>query len=180
MAYLHSRRPPVLHRDLKPGNLLLDSNDSIKITDFGLATIRVASTETKSPGPETPEDLTGTTGSFRFMAPEVASSKPYGRPVDVYSFAMILYIYMRRSRRGAASPARAPLGHGIRGERPNLPRSWDQKVVDLIRNCWAHEPAARPSFLAILDLLDELASAGLVEQDTAVATSSAKACCVVS
>ena len=42
------------------------------------------------------------------------------------------------------------------------------------------EPAARPSFLAILDLLDELASAGLVEQDTAVATSSAKACCVVS
>ena len=46
--------------------------------------------------------------------------------------------------------------------------------------CWAHEPAARPSFLAILDLLDELASAGLVEQDTAVATSSAKACCVVS
>ena len=69
--------------------------------------------------------------------------------------------------------------HGIRGERPNLPRSWDQKVVDLIRNCWAHEPAARPSFLAILDLLDELASAGLVEQDTAVVPS-AKACCVVS
>ena len=91
MAYLHSRRPPVLHRDLKPGNLLLDSNDSIKITDFGLATIRVASTESKSPGPDSPEDLTGTTGSFRFMAPEVAASKPYGRPVDVYSFAMILY-----------------------------------------------------------------------------------------
>ena len=69
--------------------------------------------------------------------------------------------------------------HGIRGERPNLPRSWDQKVVDLIRNCWAHEPAARPSFLAILDLLDELATAGLVEADTAVVPS-AKACCVVS
>ena len=69
--------------------------------------------------------------------------------------------------------------HGIRGERPNLPRSWDQKVVDLIRNCWAHEPAARPSFLAILDLLDELATAGLVEQDTAVVPS-AKQCCVVS
>ena len=68
--------------------------------------------------------------------------------------------------------------HGIRGERPNLPRSWDQKVVDLIRNCWAHEPAARPSFLAILDLLDELASAGLVELDKAGVGGAW--CCVVS
>ena len=50
--------------------------------------------------------------------------------------------------------------------------------MDLIRNCWAHEPAARPSFLAILDLLDELSAAGLVEQDTAVVPS-AKQCCVV-
>ena len=72
MAYLHSRRPPVLHRDLKPGNLLLDSNDSIKITDFGLATIRVASTEVEEPGPDSPEDLTGTTGrlgSWRRRSP---------------------------------------------------------------------------------------------------------------
>jgi len=36
-------------------------------------------------------DLTGLTGSFRFMAPEVYCEKPYGRPVDVYSFAMIAY-----------------------------------------------------------------------------------------
>ena len=179
MAYLHSRRPPVLHRDLKPGNLLLDSNDSIKITDFGLATIRVASTESKSPGPDQPEDLTGTTGSFRFMAPEVASSKPYGRPVDVYSFAMILYNLYASEPPWRGESGESAARHGIRGERPNLPRSWDQKVVDLIRNCWAHEPAARPSFSAILDLLDELTSAGLVEQDTAVVPS-AKQCCVVS
>lgn len=178
MAYLHSRRPPVLHRDLKPGNLLLDSNDSIKITDFGLATIRVASTETKSPGPDSPEDLTGTTGSFRFMAPEVASSKPYGRPVDVYSFAMILYNLYASEPPWRGESGESAARHGIRGERPTLPRSWDQKVVDLIRNCWAHEPAARPSFLAILDLLDELSAAGLVEQDTAVVPS-AKQCCVV-
>jgi serine/threonine protein kinase len=179
MAYLHSRRPPVLHRDLKPGNLLLDSNDSIKITDFGLATIRVASTESKSPGPDSPEDLTGTTGSFRFMAPEVAASKPYGRPVDVYSFAMILYNLYASEPPWRGESGESAARHGIRGERPTLPRSWDQKVVDLIRNCWAHEPAARPSFLAILDLLDELATAGLVEQDTAVVPS-AKQCCVVS
>ena len=46
-----------------------------------------------------------------------------------------------------------------------MPRSWDQKVVDLIRNCWAHEPAARPSFLAIWTCSTSSA-AGLVEQDT--------------
>ena len=43
---------------LKPGNLLLDSNDSIKITDFGLATIRVASTESRA-GTDSPEDCRG-------------------------------------------------------------------------------------------------------------------------
>jgi serine/threonine protein kinase len=84
------------------------------VADFGLATLRrppaavrgasvgrppaaPAATSgddvsaAEQPGEEPFLDLTGLTGSFRFMAPEVYAEKPYGRPVDVYSFAMIAY-----------------------------------------------------------------------------------------
>ena len=40
MHYLHSCEPPVLHRDLKPANLLLDAANTLRISDFGLATLR--------------------------------------------------------------------------------------------------------------------------------------------
>ena len=149
----------------RAGNLLLDSNDSIKITDFGLATIRVASTETKSPGPETPEDLTGTTGSFRFMAPEVASSKPYGRPVDVYSFAMILYNVMDGHAPFWLDTPQLAAVKAFKGERPNIPRSWDANIAKMMRLCWAHEPRERPSFPAVLDLFTDAFKSGVVIED---------------
>lgn len=178
MAYLHSRKPPMLHRDLKPGNLLLDANEAIKITDFGLATIRTHTTETKSPGPDLPEDLTGTTGSFRFMAPEVASSKPYGRPVDVFSFAMILYNLYASEPPWRGESGEGAARHNIRGERPRVPRNWDAKVQELLHDCWKEEAGARPSFRAILESLGALAAAGLVEADGVSAM--ARPCCGIS
>ncbi|KAH8051730.1 protein kinase [Aureococcus anophagefferens] len=142
MAYLHSCKPPVLHRDLKPGNLLLDGSGSCRISDFGLATFRAdnrASSPDGGPG-ESFSDLTGATGSYRFMAPEVALSKPYGRPVDVYSFAMILYnVYDRRAlvrRDGQGGEARDR-------RRPPIPATGTRRSAAR-RLCWAHEPFERP------------------------------------
>ena len=78
MAYLHSRRPPVLHRDLKPGNLLLDGARSVKITDFGLAKIRSDAPglsdgapgleQRTGPMDDSTADMTGTTGSYSCRA----------------------------------------------------------------------------------------------------------------
>ena len=96
MRYLHEREPPILHRDLKPANLLLDASNTLRITDFGLATVKKAHVverqrrksresrnSSESADAATPladssaselMDLTGETGSYRFMAPEVGRS----------------------------------------------------------------------------------------------------------
>merc|ERR1711991_1037426 len=74
MAYLHGYKPPIIHRDLKSLNLLVDTNWIVKITDFGLTTAKEASgTMTQC-------------GTPQWMAPEVLRNEPYDYKADVYSF----------------------------------------------------------------------------------------------
>eukprot|EP00629_Pelagomonadales_sp_RCC1024_P017280 CAMPEP_0119265972 /NCGR_PEP_ID=MMETSP1329-20130426/4620_1 /TAXON_ID=114041 /ORGANISM="Genus nov. species nov., Strain RCC1024" /LENGTH=595 /DNA_ID=CAMNT_0007265833 /DNA_START=180 /DNA_END=1963 /DNA_ORIENTATION=- len=163
MRYLHDCTPPVLHRDLKPANLLLDASNTIRISDFGLATMRTRSTHSEPrknrprekntrEGPDS-LDLTGATGSFRFMAPEVALYKPYGRPVDVYSFAMILYYMLDSASPWSNLSGQRAARLACKGQRPPVRRDWDAKIVEVLKASWAHEPRERPSFEAILEMI---------------------------
>lgn len=80
VEYLHSRG--VAHRDLKPENLLLDDNDNLKITDFGLATIyRVQGKE---------RTLEKKCGTLPYVAPEVLVQAYYAEPADIWSCGIIL------------------------------------------------------------------------------------------
>ncbi|XP_065916810.1 serine/threonine-protein kinase WNK-like isoform X2 [Dysidea avara] len=78
LRYLHSRNPPIVHRDLTPNNILLGSRLEAKITDLGVAKVMQTDsnmTMTKIPG--TPD----------FMPPESITQKPvYGPALDVFSF----------------------------------------------------------------------------------------------
>ncbi|XP_067009887.1 serine/threonine-protein kinase grp isoform X4 [Anabrus simplex] len=80
VEYLHSRG--VAHRDLKPENLLLDENDNLKITDFGMATIY------RSQGKE--RCLDKRCGTLPYVAPEVLLRPYHAEPADVWACGIIL------------------------------------------------------------------------------------------
>lgn len=81
MNYLHLCS--IMHRDLKSGNVLLDSHGTVKISDFGLSCVLEIG--------HSSSDLTAETGTYRWMAPEVIRHEPYSTKADVYSFGVVLW-----------------------------------------------------------------------------------------
>jgi serine/threonine protein kinase len=149
MSYLHSCKPPVIHRDLKPANLLIDESGMLKITDFGLSKVR--------PNPETKEKdtftMTGETGSYRFMAPEVFRHEDYNETVDVYSYGMILYQLLHGRAPWATLPGMDAVKQASEGIRPEISRDLDARLQYLLKDCWAENPQARISFTHINKIL---------------------------
>jgi serine/threonine protein kinase len=105
LRHLHEREPiartAVLHRDLKPDNVgFLADGGGLVLFDFGLATRWEHASEPANPeaaplreagaaAPDAPRQLSGQTGSTRYMAPEVALSLPYNGRAEVFSFATV-------------------------------------------------------------------------------------------
>ncbi|KAI3835257.1 hypothetical protein MKW98_020373 [Papaver atlanticum] len=81
MNYLHHYKPPIIHRDLKSSNLLVDKNWTVKVGDFGLSRLKHATFLTTNIGEGTPQ----------WMAPEVIRNEPSDEKSDVYSFGVILW-----------------------------------------------------------------------------------------
>ena len=110
--------------------------------------------QSRRPTPDMKYDLTGATGSFRFMAPEVALSQPYGRKCDVYSFAMIFYYLLDSRSPWANKDGETAARLAISGARPDIRRDWDPRVVKVLTACWADEPRLRPSFRAVIEMIE--------------------------
>ncbi|XP_032238394.2 calcium/calmodulin-dependent protein kinase type II alpha chain isoform X2 [Nematostella vectensis] len=86
LEYLHSRR--IVHRDIKPDNLLLKrigNNVTIKLADFGLAQALPNDTDVIS---------CGASGAPMFLAPETVLEEPIGRAVDIWACGVIFYLLL--------------------------------------------------------------------------------------
>eukprot|EP00002_Diphylleia_rotans_P018507 TRINITY_DN3581_c0_g1_i1.p1 TRINITY_DN3581_c0_g1~~TRINITY_DN3581_c0_g1_i1.p1 ORF type:complete len:2533 (-),score=428.58 TRINITY_DN3581_c0_g1_i1:64-7662(-) len=142
MSYLHSRVPPICHRDLKSANVLVCSTNPLvaKIGDFGFAKIK-SDTRTMT--------KCGTKG---WLAPEVLKGLRYDEKADVYSFGILVWEVLTRDRPYAGVDGVRLNFDVVAGARPYVPKCNDRLVVSLMQRCWADDPAMRPS-------LDEVAKA---------------------
>ncbi|RAL42208.1 hypothetical protein DM860_011991 [Cuscuta australis] len=81
VTYLHHDcRPPIIHRDVKSNNILLNSNFEAKIADFGLAKFMLAKNETVSM----------VVGSYGYIAPEYGYTSKVDEKSDIYSYGVVL------------------------------------------------------------------------------------------
>jgi len=156
MDYCHRlaiRGSMVLHRDLKPDNIGLTLGGVVKIIDFGLAKI----VDEASPNLDDKYEMSGETGSLRYMSPEVANSQPYNHKADVYSFAMILWelvAYEKPFDGFNRDEFYEKVVHG--GFRPEITRKFPADLSNLIQKCWSSQPDARPNFDKVAEVLREM------------------------
>ncbi len=145
----------IIHRDLKPDNVGFTSGGCLKLFDFGLCTcVRTITTAHDA------YEMTGNTGSLRYMAPEVALKKPYNEKVDVYSFGIMLW-QMARDRLPFKGMSRDEFMTSVvlAGDRPKLDKSWPRPFSNLLSTCWSADYRKRPSFQQVVVALDEMIAA---------------------
>ena len=143
-----AHRRGLLHRDVKPQNVLLAEDGRAKVTDFGIARARGAEGLT----------LTGTVlGTSDYIPPEQARGEPTGEPGDVYSLGAVLYeLLTGEVPYEGDNPVAVAMRHvhdavpSVRARRPDVP----ERVDALVRRSLAKDPADR--FASMGQLIAEL------------------------
>ena len=202
LEYLHSQQPVILHRDIKPGNLMLtDCLEHLKLCDFGVSTtLRMNISDRESTGAPAgggqsaadtlynddviapsarPKEMTGRTGTYRYMAPEVfeGETSHYDAAVDIYSAALSIWVIFHgkipfadldgltvaelASRQMLRPPVHEKRATMLPGTHKTMPSSVSQLVVC----AWHSDPSQRPSasdMIVVLEAALKKESAGML------------------
>ena len=131
-----AHREGLVHRDIKPGNLLISPDGQVKITDFGIARVanQVSLTQTGQ-----------VMGTVQYLAPEQATGKPATAAGDIYSLGIVAYEALAGKRPFKGETQMAIAMAQINETPPPLPETIDPKLNKLVMDCMAKKPDQRPS-----------------------------------
>jgi len=141
-AALHAAHAAgLVHRDIKPGNLLITPEGRVKITDFGIA--RIAD--------QVPLTATGQVmGTVQYLSPEQASGRSASPTTDIYSLGIVAYESLAGRRPFTGESQVAIAMAQINEQPPPLPDTISEPVRNLVISCLAKNPADRPASAAHL------------------------------
>jgi serine/threonine protein kinase len=146
LVHIHSK--PLVHRDLKPGNVLLTPNLTAKVADVGLARALH--------GTQAQMSATGAAGTPVYMAPEQWEEEQLTAKVDVYAFGVMLNEMETGTQPWQGAGNMMAIGLKVcRGDRP--PATDRRAVAVLVARCWAKEPERRPTMEEVVRELSRLA-----------------------
>ena len=145
MNYLHQQSPPIIHRDLKSHNLLVDKFWNVKVCDFGLSRM-IAQNQTMT-----------ACGTPSWTAPEVLRNERYTTKADVYSFGVVVWeMFARADPFPGMPPFQIVFAVGTQNLRPRIDPTWPDAWVFLIKSCWCEQPDSRPTFAELIPLLEQM------------------------
>ncbi|MGI8536027.1 MAG: serine/threonine-protein kinase [Mycobacteriales bacterium] len=147
LAYVHAQG--LVHRDVKPANVLMGKAGRVRLTDFGIARLVDAARVTS----------TGMmVGTASYLAPEQVAGEPVGPAADVYALGLMLLECLTGEREYAGSTVEVALARLQR--QPVVPATLAAGWPGLLRAMTAREPADRPLSAAAAEQLAAIASGG--------------------
>ncbi len=141
LALAAAHRAGVVHRDVKPANVLIKADGQVKLTDFGISRALDGSGQTR-----TGEIL----GTPHYLSPEQALGEPATPASDIYSLGVIAHEMLSGTKpfdRG--TPVATALSH-ITEPPPPLPEGVDEDLAALVSQCLAKDPRQRPASAAAI------------------------------
>ena len=136
MALQAAHAAGLVHRDIKPGNLLITPDGRVKITDFGIA--RIAD--------QVPLTATGQVmGTVQYLSPEQASGHPASPATDIYSLGIVAYECLTGKRPFTGESQVAIAMAQINEQPPPLPATIPAPVQNLVMAMIAKKPEERPA-----------------------------------
>ncbi|GAB5359191.1 hypothetical protein AAMO2058_000523400 [Amorphochlora amoebiformis] len=154
IKWFHTQKPPVQHRDLKIENLLLTTDGTIKLCDFGSCTIRSKSYTTRSEILQEEERIQKYTTNC-YMAPEMADLYKHeviSEKVDIWALGCILYVLAFFEH-----PFQDKGNLAIMNGTYEIPKKhkYSELLVDTIKGILVRKPKKRPNIHRVLKMVDE-------------------------
>lgn len=149
----------VIHRDVKPSNLLVSRDGNVKVCDFGVSSVRSFLEQSKMAPDRRTQRTTNSAGmTLAYRSPEQAARQPLTRATDQWSWALcVLEMFLRDRTWAAGEAASQVLAESTSLPRPNGDQARiPQEIYDVLKRCFQQKPTDRwPDMLAIADTLVE-------------------------